>query len=208
MTTRVEPLSRRERDELGGYVSRSAAAGRAVLFAVAVAAVGALAWRVQSALAGGGPWFLVPTAAFAAWLHRRAGRWTGGRELRSRIRRDLAENAARAHVVRVADAVALAEAEDEGPAFLVLAESGETLAFSGQYLARLAGRGFPWCEIEIREAACSRRFLGLRRRGGAFPPSAVSPPVDLAVRRRLGLADGPWQVVDVPFGVARRELGV
>lgn len=200
MQSREEPLTRRERAELQGYVSWSAVIGRAVLFAIAVAAVGAVSWRLQNSLRLPSPVWLIPTTAVAVLLFVRARRWTGGRDLRNRIRLDLQSNVALVHHVTVRDAIVFEEQEDEGPVVFVLTDAGETLAFTGQDLSRHVAHGFPWREFEIRESGGSRRFLGLRRRGEKFKPSAIRPPIAPERYRQLGLhAVSRWKQLDVPF---------
>lgn len=58
MESREEPLTKRERAELQGYVSWPAVASRAVLFVLAVAAVGGLSWRLQQWLPLSAPLWL------------------------------------------------------------------------------------------------------------------------------------------------------
>ena len=204
MQSRQEPLSKRERAELEGYLSWTAAAVRAVLFVLALAIVAALFRAAQQWLELPDPLWLPPTAALGVLLYVRARRWTGGRDLRRRIRLDLRAGAALVHEVRVQDAIVFEEREDEGPIVLVLADTGETLAFAGQELARHVARGFPWREFEIRESATSRLFLDLKRRGEKFAPSAVRPPLSAEQSERLGLSTARWQQLQVPFDDVRQ----
>jgi hypothetical protein len=195
-----KPLSKRERAELQGYVSTSAIAGRAALFLLALVVLGAVSRRAQQWFQLPDPSWLLPTVLVGILLYVRARRWTGGQELRRQIRLDLAANTALVHHIQARDALLFEEQEDEGPVVIVLTDSGETLAFVGQDLARHVARGFPWRQFEIREAAHSRRFLGFERRGDPLPPSTVKPPLSWAQYNQLGLASGGrWQRIDIPF---------
>ena len=64
MQTRNEPLTKRERTELHGYVAWTTVAGRALLFLVALVVVGAVCRRVQQWLPLRGPYWLLPTIAW------------------------------------------------------------------------------------------------------------------------------------------------
>ena len=187
MRSREEPLTRRERDELRGYVSWGSVATRTVLFSVALAIVGAACRGIQQWLRLPELLWVLPTGAVGLLLYLRSRRWTGGRDLRERIRRDLAANAAAVHHVGVSDAIVFDEREDEGPIVFVLTDAGEALVFLGQELARDVARGFPWREFEIRESASSGRFFGLKRLGEPFPPSAKRPPLSPERYQQLGL---------------------
>lgn len=203
--TRKEPLTGRERTELHGYVTWTAVAGRALLFAAALVGVGAVCRRVQQWLQLSGPFWLLPTIAAGLFLYVRSRRWTGGHELRRHIRLDLEANAAVVHHVQVQDAILFEEAEDEGPLVFLLTDTNETLVFTGQELSRDVVRGFPWREFEIRESAHSRRFLGLKRLGEPLRPSAVKAPLSPDQLKQLGLSSvGRWQRLEVPFDNLRQ----
>jgi hypothetical protein len=205
--SREEALTRRERAELQGYVSWTAVAGRAVLFALAVGAVGALSWRLQRWLPFSAPLWLLPTLAVAVFLYVRSRHWTGGRDLRNRIRQDLQTNTALVHHIQVREAIVFEEREDEGPIVFVLTDADETLVFTGQDLSRHVARGFPWREFEIREAAASRRLLRLERLGEPLRPSASKPPLSPEQFKQLGLGSvARWKRLDVPFEQLREVV--
>ncbi len=82
----------------------------------------------------------MPTAVVGLALYWRSRRWTGGRDLRARIRRDLKSNTAAVHVLSVVDAIKVEEAEDEGPTFFLKLETGETVVMAGQFLDRFVSR--------------------------------------------------------------------
>ena len=136
MLLRKGPLTKRERAELGGYVARSAVASRAILFALALAATAGLAFKVQRWLSIDQPLWVVPTAVVGLALYWRSQRWTGGRDLRARIRRDLKSKTAAVHVLSVVDAIKVEEAEDEGPTFFLKLETGETVSCYRRAISR------------------------------------------------------------------------
>ena len=206
MQSREAPLTKRERAELEGIVSWPIYAFRAVLFLIVVGGLGACGWRLQSMLSVNGVWWLLPASGLAVFLFIRSRLWTGGSALRDLVRRDLAGNTVVIHTVRVVDAIAVEEGKDEGPTFFVAAESGETLAFVGQYLSRHAALGFPTRELEIRETPNARRFLGVTRRGDRVTPSLVRPPLSAAAVRELGLSGREWQILPLDFERIRRII--
>lgn len=205
MRTRQEPLTSRERRELRGYVGWTPVVARAVLFLLALVVVAAICRGVQRGLQLPDPLWVLPTAAVGLFLYFRAGRWTGGRELRRRIRLDLQAGAALVHHVRVRDAMIFEEREDEGPIVFVHTDAGETLVFTGQDLARDVAHGFPWRELEIRETAHSKHFLGLTRVGEPFRPLTERPPLSPDQFEQLGLSSvDRWQRLEVPFDSLRQ----
>ena len=200
MQTREEPLTPSEREELEGYVSWGPVAGRAVLFLVALVIVGAASRGVQRSLQLPEPLWLLPTAIVGLLLYVRSRRWTGGRDLRERIRQDLTANAAVVHHITTRDAIIFDESEDEGPIVFLLTDAGETLVFLGQGLSRDVARGFPWREFEIRESGSSVRFLGLTRLAESVAPSAKKPPLSPEQFARLGLGSvRRWRQLQVAF---------
>jgi hypothetical protein len=201
---REDPLTKRERAELVGYVSRSTVWSRALLFALALTAVAGLAFKFQRSLSIDQPVWIVPTALVGLTLYWRSRRWTGGRDLRARIRADLESNAAAVHILSVVDAIKVEEAEDEGPTFFLELDTGETVAIGGQFLDRVVTRGFPWRRFEIREGARSGLFLGLEGRGERIVPSLVKPPLSMATVRELGIGHVRWKILPVAFEDLRR----
>ncbi len=198
-------MTKHERAELKGYLSAWAVVGRAALFFVALAIVALPSRSVQLLLGLPDPLWLLPATGAGAFLFVRSRRWTGGRELRNRIRLDLLQNQARVCVVRVREAILFQEREDEGPTIFVLDEGGETILFAGQEFARHADRGFPWKTFEIRECPRSRRFLGIRRRGDKFEGCGIRPPLPAEQFGSLGFDSvAAWRIVDIPFEQVRQ----
>lgn len=204
MVRRNDALTKRERAELVGYVSWSATATRTVLFGVALAAVAGASFKVQRWLSIAQAVWVLPTIAIGLLLYWRSRRWTGGRDLRARVRRDLTSNTATVHVLSVVDAIKVEEAEDEGPTFFLELDTGEAVVIGGQFLDRFVGRGFPWKQFEIREAAESGVFLGLEGSGERVVPSLVRPPLSMATIRELDIASVRWKVLPIAFEELRR----
>lgn len=196
-------MTARERAELTGLVSAGAIAARAALFVLAVAVVGWVSATLQAfgaQLVGSPlelPFWIAPTLAFATFLYVRAGRWTGGRELRNRVRRDLRRGELAHLRVRVVEALEAPEVEDEGPVIFVRTDDGVTLFFSGQELARHKERGFPWREFEVIEAPVSRHFFRLRPLSASFEAVETREPLTFAEAKTLGVLSASFGTLDV-----------
>ncbi len=182
--------------ELRELVAPSTMVLRAVLFLLAGAGVGWLCRLLQQLLGVGGWWWLLPTLATMGALFHYAKRWTGGAELRRRVRRDLAEGEAAVTRVEAVSAIGFAEQEDEGPAWVVECAGGEMLLFAGQYLDRLERRGFPWREFAIVEAPYSGRFFGLEKLGEPLESVARREPLTYEQARDLGTFERSYVVLD------------
>jgi hypothetical protein len=199
------PLSSRQKAELRGYVAAGTAVGRAVLFLLAVGAFAFVLRAILRGLAAFWPPLVhpiawaVPAAILAVLLYRRSRRWTGGREFRAQVRRDLASGELAFRRVDVVEAIAFEEAGDSGPCYVLLTSDGRTLLFDGQYLETHRRKGFPWTSFEIREAPESRVFFGLHRIGERLAPSACLPAMSFEERKALGSFDRSYQEIDVDF---------
>jgi hypothetical protein len=204
--TELRPLSRKETAELRGYVAIGIGLFRVVLFLAAVALAGLLLRALQRLfpVLGDYPWWAVPTGLGAWALYRASSRWTGGRDFRARVRRDLAGGSLAVRKVQALDAIEVEEQEDEGPSYFILTQDGRTILFSGQYLDRYRGKGFPWTSFEILEAPESGVFFGLRSLGERLAPSR-RPPFGWEERKALGSFNRNYQVVDVDFPSLKRE---
>ncbi len=203
MRTSFQPISKRRLAELEGYVAWPINLFRVVLF---VAAVAGLTWllrvvhdRLIPLPAQHALWWSAPAIVFAMALYRLAGRWTGGRALRAKIRADLAGGVAAVHRVVALDAIEVEEQEDEGPAFYLLTDDGRTMLFAGQYLDAYRRKGFPWREFDVLEAPASKIFFGIKPEGEKLTPSARRPPFtwDEYKRYRAGMHN--YGFLDVPF---------
>jgi hypothetical protein len=205
-------LTRRQRADLAGYVSPFIAAFRMLLFAVAVCIVGLVLRAVHRLIvddpvpAASEAWWAIPTLAFAVALYQRAGRWTGRRELRDRIRADLARGEVAIRRINAVDAIEIGEQGDSGPAFFVLTAEGTTMLFTGQHLAPLKRKGFPWTAFDIVETPASRIFFRISPAGDRLPPSATRPPFTQAEMKAYAATDRAYdRVVDVDFASLLRS---
>ena len=204
METKRRPMTARERRELGALVSPVTSAARAVLFLVVLGAVGWVLRSVQiAATEVGFPVWAVVTAALGSALYRRAGRWTGGRELRGRIRDDLSGGEMSVHVIRVAEAVVAPEIEDEGPVVFIRDEDGTVLFFAGQEVGRRRGRGFPWSAFEVSHAPKSQQLIGTRSLGGRFEPVRERAPLGWAEAKELGVVEAEYGVLEMEWADVR-----
>ena len=206
MQTTYRPLSKRQRDEVRGYVALGPNVFRAALFLIAVGIVGWILRTVhltflRAALASDAVW-IVPTIAFAIWLFRHGSRWTGGRVFRGAVRRDLARGEVAVHRMTATDAVELEESEDEGPTYFLLTADGSVMLFAGQYLEPYKRKGFPWTSFDLVETPESRVFLRIEAAGEKLPPS-VRHPVTAARELKRFAAQGRYAVVDIDFAAAK-----
>ena len=207
MQTTFRPFSKRQRNEIRGYVAPGPAAFRALLFLIAVGAVMLVLRAIhfhflRSMVASNAVW-IVPGIAFGIALRRRGARWTGGRAFRAAVRRDLARGEAAVHRVVAIDAVELEEQEDEGPTYFVLTNDGSVLLFAGQDLYPYKRKGFPWTAFDIVESPESKVFIRIERAGDKLVPS-VRHPVGMGDElRRFTGSRRTWSVADVDFGALK-----
>lgn len=204
-------MTARERGELRGLVSWGTGVLRAGLFVLVVVLVGWVARLVQAFVAQAVglevdlPFWLMPTFLFGAFLYVRGAKWTGGRTLRSEVRRDLERGEVARHFVRVVEALEAPEVEDEGPVFFVLEEGGTTLFFSGQEMVGYKRRGFPWKEFEIAETPVSHRFLRLRALDASFENVQTRPALSYAEAKELGVFSATYGVLEKTLDELRGE---
>jgi hypothetical protein len=210
METTVRRLSRGQVEQLQGYVACGPAIFRGGLF---LAAIGALAWvlrSVHAALARRVPWlshdawWVVPLAVLACALYLAASRWTGGRAFRSKVRVDLAQGVAAVRQIKVVEVIEVEEREDEGRAYFLRTEDGETILFAGQYLENYRRRGFPWRTFEIVEAPESRTFLDMVPNGDHLEPSFRRPPFTWEERKGLGGVNENYVFLDADFEALKK----
>lgn len=208
--TSYRPMTDREAAELRALVSPSTAALRIGLFALALAAVAYLMRGLQTLVVTVPgvtdlPLWLVPTLVVGAALYVLGGRWTGGPELRKKVRRDLERREIARHRVRVVGALEAPEVEDEGPVFFVQDDRDGTMFFAGQEMARYKTRGFPWVEFEILEAPESGRLFGLRPLGEPLSNVPVRAPLSLGEAKALGTTAARFGKLDKELTDLRKD---
>ena len=204
-------MTARERAELQSLVSGSTTMLRVGMFLFAVGAAGWLLRTLQRAVlavsegAAGAPFWLVPALAFAGFLYIRGSRWTGGREFRGRVRRDLARGEITLRRIQVVQALEAPEVEDEGPVFFLVEADGATMFFAGQEMARQKMRGFPWTEFEIAESPDSGHFFRLKPLGSSFHGVETRAPLEFSEAKELGVLSADYGVLDMSLDDLRNE---
>jgi hypothetical protein len=199
------PFTKKERDELQGYVAWTTTFFRAVLFVVALIAVGWLFRLAHTLLAklipavGHPAWWIVPLIVFSLGMFKLSGRATGGHAFRSKVRADLKRGEAAIQRIVAVDAIAIDEQEDEGPGFFIRTDDEKTILFAGQYLDRLKTKGFPWKAFDIVEAPESRVFFQIARAGERLDPSYRRRPLTWEEGKRYGAFSSKYSVLDVTF---------
>lgn len=116
-------------------------------------------------------------AAAVAWyvgIQRKARRQFA--ELAAGAEREAAAGVVRSTIYTIRDAVAVAEAEDEGLSYYLLLDDGRTLFLSGQYLYEPTDNGFPWESFEIVHVASGSWVLRVVPRGRPIAPSWTRGP--------------------------------
>ena len=205
MEKTFRPLTKRERDDLRGYVAWSTTLFRAVLFVLVVVLVGwllrathALSAKLTSAFSHPA-WWVLPLIVFSLGLYRLMGRFTGGRAFRSKVRADLKGGQAALHRIVAVDAIEIEEQEDEGSGVFILTDDGRTMLFAGQYLDRLKSKGFPWRAFDIVEAPESRAFFHITAAGERLKPSARRQPLTWDEAKTFGVLNQKYRVLNVDF---------
>ena len=184
---RIErPFTKRQREELEAIVAPSSQFLRALLFVIFTAAVGLSSRGLQHLLTDSMPYWLIPTALLAIWVYFRAGRWTGGPELRQQIRDDLAAGHVMMTILEPRMVEEVEEQEDEGPGYIITDVDGGMFLLTGQELLRYRLRKFPWSKIGVLETARSKRFLGLKKLGDPTAVSSRRSPFTYQQARDLG----------------------
>ncbi|MDH3208272.1 MAG: hypothetical protein OEO79_16850 [Gemmatimonadota bacterium] len=200
MDTTHRPMTARERAELEGLVSHWTYGARATLYVGVLVTLGWFLRTIQMGLIQSAfPLWLLATGGVGLGLYLRAGRWTGGRDLRGRIRADLDGGTMLVRRIRVAEAIEAPEIEDEGPVFFILGEDGSQLFFGGQDFARHRVRGFPWVEFEVSHAPQSEQLLRVRSSGSKFDSVQRRAPLTMTEARELGLLESDFGVLSVDW---------
>ena len=191
------PLTAKQCKELQGYVALSTQLFRGFLFVIFIAGLGLVLRGTQQAInPAGAPWWVFPTGAFAMVLFVYSKRWTGGREFRKSVRKDLTSGKARALIVEPVSVIEFEEEEDEGPSYLVETADGETVFLAGQYLEPYKHRKFPWSRFHIIEAPFSGVIFRIERRGDPIPVDETRPALAYEIAKKLGCFKHRYVVLD------------
>jgi hypothetical protein len=209
-----EQLRKKERAQLQAIAGPAPVITRAVLFAVAVGGLALFLRYVFGTAATANPgmgnplWWILPSALLAGFLIVRARRWTGGPDLREKVRQDLERGEAAVHTIQVLEAIVVEQQEDEGPIVFVQTELSGVIRFAGQYLDREVRRGFPWQEITIREAPLSRVFFGLRGKDEGEVPVHRRGPLTRMEASSLGPFDEEYVRLRMDFDTLKNALSL
>ena len=179
-------LTKQQREELEGIVALSTQVSRAILFAVFVIVVGAVFRWVQHLVMDSMPLWLIPTAMVAVSIYIWSCRWTGGRDLRRKVREDLEAGHLIMTVIEPRYVEEVEELEDEGASYIIEASDGNAYLLTGQEMGRYKSRKFPWAKIGIMETPRSKRFLGLKRLGDPVSVEKTRPPFTYRQAKELG----------------------
>ena len=187
------------------YVAWGTLAARAVLLLVLGICVAAILRAVIEHTKSGVhfSWWAIPTVLVMVFIYFRSRRWTGGRDLRLKIKADLEQGTLAVHRIHVADVIEVQEREDEGPSYFVKTADGQVFVFSGQYLDGYRTKGFPWKAFEIAEAPASRIFFGLTRLDASVAPSFTREPFDSDEARQFRCRN--YGCIDIDFESLRTE---
>lgn len=90
--------------------------------------------------------------------------------------REAAAGTVRSSIYRITDAIAVAEAEDEGLSYFLLLDDGRTLFLSGQYLYEPTDQGFPWESFEVVTVASGDWVLRVVPLGPPVAPGWTRGP--------------------------------
>lgn len=194
------PLSNRQRKELKGLVAVSTTLMRVALFVIVVGLLGVLLRRIQIELIDAPPIWAIITVITGSAIYVRSRRWTGGKELRKRIREDLRAGVVRVTVIEPAVVTEIEEREDEGPSYIIETKTGESIMLTGQWLVWTKKKKFPWSKFEITEAPHSSHFFGVQNRGESIPVSAKRQALSFEQARDLGCFNHNYILLDDDAG--------
>lgn len=153
----------------------SAACGFALMFVVVVLAVvffpslsSETVLRVAIALS--------TLAAMAAYLWIQRRERTKLEHLEDLLAGEIAAGQVKSTTYTIRDAIAVEEAEDEGPGYYLLLDDGRTLFLAGQYLYDPVENGFPWTSFEVVRAVHGGWPLRVAPLGAPVTPSWTRHP--------------------------------
>lgn len=191
-----KPLSKQQREELEQFVSISTTILRASIFAIFIGLLGAILRGIQIKTFDAPPIWLAATAIIGVAIYVRSKKWTGGSELRRKIRQDLEAGVSRVTVIEPAFVTEIEELEDEGPSYIIVTRAGESVLLTGQWLVWIKKRKFPWSKFEITEAPASGHFFGVQNRGDPIPVSQKRDPLAYEQAKALGCFHSNYILLD------------
>lgn len=127
-------------------------------------------WAVRAALIAG----ILAALAWYGGIQRRLRRQLA--ELSATAAREAATGTVQSAIYRISDAIAVAEAEDEGLSYFLLLDDGQTLFLSGQYLYEPTDQGFPWESFEVVTVASGDWVLRVVPLGPPLAPGWTRGP--------------------------------
>jgi hypothetical protein len=166
------------------------------VFVIFIGVLGAMLRGCQIKTVDAPPIWLAITAIISVAIFVRSKKWTGGPDLRRKIRQDLEAGVSRTTIIEPAIVTEIEEQEDEGPSYIVVTKERESVLLTGQWLVRLKMRKFPWSKFEVSEAPMSGRFFGVYNRGVPFPVSQKRGPLSFEHAKALGCFHSNYIVLD------------
>src|SRR5262245_4754542 len=174
MTAEERALLERPEPKLFGWWTGIVSAVCVFLLTFVAAALSALVLPFTVAIRGSVAMAAVSAVSSYVWIQRRA---RGRRFARSaRVAAEIASGRVRSTIYDVTDAVAVEEAEDEGPSYYLLLDDGRTLFLSGQYLYEPVDSGFPWESFEVVRVPSGQWVIRVVPLGPPLTPSGTRAP--------------------------------
>ncbi len=196
METQTAPFTKKQLKELEGYVALSTSITRSIGFLITLILVGGILNAIQRNFPPTlPPLWLILTIAIGIIIYVKAGKWTGGRKLRNKIRQDLKNGSCNYLIIEPTDVIEYAELEDEGPSYLIKTIDKETIFLSGQFLERHKRRKFPWEKFAIQEAPASKISFGIQKMGDPISVTEQRPPLEYCVLKQIGAFNGDYVVL-------------
>jgi len=181
-----KPLTKRQREELKGIIAPSTQILRVALFTACAAAVGSAFRWAQFLVTDSMPIWLIPTGLLLVWIYLKSGEWTGGRELRRKVREDLEIGHLIMTILEPRTVDEVEEHENEGPSYIIDNIDGSVFLLTGQEMERYQSKKFPWAKIGVLETPRSKQFLGLKRLGAPITVAKKRPPFAYQEAKELG----------------------
>jgi len=186
-------LTNRQKKELEGYLASWVQITRFILFCIATALFALLCRFLQQVIGISYPVWIFVTIAAAAGLYFRSKKWTGGKEFREQLKKDIIDGRCKVITVEPVHIIKFEAIEDEGENFLIRDKTGDHILFSGQYLYHL--KKFPWSKFEIKESINARHFWGLTKCGDSIDINETKGQMPYTVLKQLGIFNENYMVL-------------